>query len=263
MSLVTSSIIVIPCYNEARRLPIEKFQKFVRESAVKFVFVNDGSADETLRVLENLHNFARDRFEICNLPENVGKAEAVRRGVLLAFERAPKYVGYWDADLATPLKAIASFSELLDRKPEVEMVFGARVQMLGRSIERSPLRHYPGRIFATAASMSLGIPIYDTQCGAKLFRASPFVQSLFQEPFLERWLLDVELVARLILARRETALAQAEEIIYEFPLDEWRDIAGSKVKSRDFVRALSGLARIYLRYWGRHATKPSPIPFPK
>ena len=251
MSLVKSSIVVIPCYNEVRRLPIVTFQNFVRnESAVKFIFVNDGSADETLRVLEELHDFARDRVQICNLSENVGKAEAVRQGVLLAFESAPNYVGYWDADLATPLKAIASFSELLDRKPEVEMVFGARVQMLGRSIERSPLRHYPGRIFATAASVLLGIPIYDTQCGAKLFRVSPVVQSLFQEPFLDRWLLDVELIARLILERRGTGLVQAEEMIYEFPLDKWRDVPGSKVKPQDFVRAFAGLARIYLRYGG-------------
>jgi hypothetical protein len=128
------------------------------------------------------------------------------------------------------------------------MVFGARVRLLGRSIERSALRHYLGRMFATAASITLGLGIYDTQCGAKLFRASPAMQALFQEPFLTRWLFDVEILARLIHARRGTRLPQVEDIVYEFPLHEWHDVAGSKVRPGDFVRALFGLAMIYWHY---------------
>jgi dolichyl-phosphate beta-glucosyltransferase len=94
----------------------------------------------------------------------------------------------------------------------------------------------------------LGVAIYDTQCGAKLFRTSPTVQFLFQQPFVTQWLFDVELLARWIQARRRTPLRPLEEIVYEVPLQEWRDVAGSKVRPSDFPKAFVGLALIYWTY---------------
>jgi hypothetical protein len=175
-----------------------------------------GARTGTVHVLNSLHNDDPERYALCDLPRNVGKAEAVRAGVLRAFAAGPDYIGYWDADLATPPEAIPTFCTLLDAKPCLEMVCGARVRLLGRAIEHSAVRHYLGRIFATAASITLALSIYDTQCGAKLFRASPAMQSLFQEPFLTRWLFDVEILARLIHARRGTRLPQVQDSIYEF-----------------------------------------------
>jgi dolichyl-phosphate beta-glucosyltransferase len=254
-------ILVIPCYNEATRLPVSKFTAFAyTRPAVRFLFVDDGSTDKTWQVLEGLHQDDPQHFALCHLTENSGKAEAVRQGVLRAFEANPAYIGYWDADLATPLETLVAFCELLGARPDLEMIFGARVQLLGRVIERRALRHYLGRAFATAASLTLGLRIYDTQCGAKLFRASPAIQALFQSPFATRWLIDVELLARLIQARQGTALPAAEEVIYEFPLPEWHDVAGSKVKAWDFATGLYGLVRIRWQYFTRgreHPTKSS------
>jgi glycosyltransferase involved in cell wall biosynthesis len=246
---MSRAITVVPCYNEALRLDVGKFKGFAREHPQQgFLFVNDGSTDGTLRVLEDLCRSDRECFSICDLPENVGKAEAVRQGMLRAFEAEPDYVGYWDADLSTPLEAILAFCAVLDSRRDIEMVFGARVNLLGRSIRRSPLRHYLGRIFATAASLALGIDFYDTQCGAKLFRATHEIMSLFQSPFCTRWIFDVEIVARLISTRRGTARARVDEMIYELPLHQWCDVAGSKVKPRDFVKAFFELAAISRRY---------------
>jgi len=166
----------------------------------------------------------------------------------LAFQENPDYVGFWDADLATPLDAIYDFCQMLDSDPSIEMIFGSRVRLLGRRIQRSAIRHYPGRVFATAASQVLGLSVYDTQCGAKLFRATPQIRSLFEEPFVTRWLFDIEIVARLIRARRGTTMCQAGEAIYEFPLYEWRDVPGSKVKPKDFFMAFAELWTIWRRY---------------
>jgi glycosyltransferase involved in cell wall biosynthesis len=259
---MSQAIVVVPCYNEAERLDPDRFRSFARENRhLGFLFVNDGSQDRTGEVLDGLSRADRSRFAVLDLPENVGKAEAVRRGVLWAYEAGPEYLGYWDADLATPLEAILTFCSVLDSRPDIEMVFGARVSLLGRSVERSLVRHYLGRIFATVSSLALGVGFYDTQCGAKLFRASRDIVSLFETPFGTRWIFDVEIVARLIAARRETELRRVEEIVYEFPLHEWRDIAGSKVKARDFGRAFFELAAIAWNY--RRMARPARAACPR
>jgi glycosyltransferase involved in cell wall biosynthesis len=250
---VSQAIIIIPCYNEALRLDVAKFKEFSREHPhQRFLFVNDGSTDGTWELLDDLRRFDHEHFAIRNLPENVGKSEAVRQGLLQAFETDPDYVGYWDADLSTPLDAILAFCSVLDSRRDIEMVFGARVSLLGRSVKRDLLRHYLGRVFATAASVALGIGFYDTQCGAKVFRATHEILSLFQSPFSTHWIFDVEIIARLVAVRRATDRPRVGEVVYEFPLHEWRDVAGSKVRPSDFVKAFFELAAISWRY-GRMA----------
>ncbi|MFI5306667.1 MAG: glycosyltransferase [Polyangiales bacterium] len=251
--------IVVPCYDEEQRLPVGSFEAFAAaHEEVRFVLVNDGSRDQTGTVLRGMHERAPDRFEVIGQPQNLGKAEAVRVGMLRAFELGVELCGYWDADLAAPLEEIPRFAAILDQWPERLMVFGARVQLLGRSIERSAARHYLGRVFATTASMLLGLPVYDTQCGAKLFRATPEVRALFAQPFEVGWTFDVELIARLIRARRERGGPPVSELIYEAPLDSWHDVAGSKVSAMDFARGLSEIARIHRRYLRKGAPPLAP-----
>jgi dolichyl-phosphate beta-glucosyltransferase len=79
----------------------------------------------------------------------------------------------------------------------------------------------------------------------KAVQSLPGERALLQEPFLSRWLREVEILARLIQARRGTDLPQARDVIYEFPPLEWRDIAGSKLKTRDVIKSPVALARIY------------------
>jgi dolichyl-phosphate beta-glucosyltransferase len=241
--------IVVPCYNEAARFPAESFLRFADNAQwVRFVFVNDGSTDQTARVLERMAADAPDRFERIDQDRNRGKAEAVRTGILHAIRRGGRYVGYWDADLATPLEEIPRFVEALETHCDREVCFGARVQLLGRTIRRRPYRHYVGRVFATAAAMGLGLQVYDTQCGAKLFRVSDDLAVLFAEPFLGRWTFDIELIARLARLRAGMRGRGPEDVIYELPLDTWHDIDGSHVNLADFVKALIEIARIRRRY---------------
>jgi dolichyl-phosphate beta-glucosyltransferase len=239
-------VIVVPCYNEASRLPVAQFHDFLNASPINFVFVNDGSKDNTMDVLNRLRAGHEHRVVVLDPGVNKGKAEAVRSGVLVALRQGAGYVGYWDADLATPLDAIPNFVAVLDDRPDIDMVFGARVKLLGRKVERRAIRHYLGRVFATVVSVVLRIPVYDTQCGAKLFRAGPATHGLFDQPFESRWVFDVELIARFI--RQIGSSNAAAQRIYEYPLQVWEDVAGSKLRPFDFLIAFKDVAGIYWKY---------------
>ena len=246
---MSRTLIVVPCFDEADRLPADRFAAFVEtEPDVSFVLVNDGSRDATLARLRELERTAPSRFSVLDLPENRGKGEAVRAGMLHAFARGPELAGYWDADLATPLEEIPRFVELLERRPERLVVFGARVALLGRSIRRRAWRHYLGRVFATVAAETLHVPVYDTQCGAKLFRVGPETRALFGEPFLSRWIFDVEILARLVAASGKEGAAHAREVVYELAVRQWHDVGDSKVGASGFARSLVDMARIWRRY---------------
>jgi hypothetical protein len=127
------------------------------------------------------------------------------------------------------------------------MVFGSRVRLLGRDVARRAGRHYLGRVFASFASITLRLPIYDTQCGAKLFRVTPELPSILRETFLSRWVFDVEIIARYVAFYRGS-VSYLHDSIYEFPLPRWHDVAGSKVRPGDFVTAAIDLYRIYHKY---------------
>lgn len=242
--------VVVPCYNEAARFDTDAFERFLRADRNRFIdllLVNDGSQDNTLAVLEALRARLPERVSILDQQPNQGKAEAVRNGMLqvIASGRAG-FTGYWDADLATPLEQILDFLNLLEERPGLNIVFGARVRLLGRQIHRQALRHYLGRVFATVVSLVLRLPIYDSQCGAKLFRITPALAQVLAQPFHSRWIFDVEILARFLALHRHDA-RRFEQEIYEYPLPEWTDVAGSKVKSSDFLRAITELITIYRR----------------
>jgi dolichyl-phosphate beta-glucosyltransferase len=243
---VSRLTLVVPCYNEERRLDAEAFRSLSIEGhTVDFLFVNDGSTDGTLRLLQSLHDSDPRRFAVLNLEQNSGKAEAVRRGFLAAMEQPADYIGFWDADLATPLAELSGFLDILEARPALAIVIGARVRLLGREISRRPSRHYIGRVGATLISSSLGLAVYDTQCGAKVFRADSALRDVFSQPFLSRWIFDVEIIARYVQLLGRDAVAGA---MYELPVKRWQDVTGSKVKSHDFLRALHDLWKIRRAY---------------
>jgi glycosyltransferase involved in cell wall biosynthesis len=253
-----TALIVVPCYNEEHRLSVPRFTEFARgDHRFRFLFVDDGSRDQTASVLERLCADNAKAFSFMKLPVNSGKAEAVRQGVLRGLQHEWPFIGYWDADLATPLDALGGFLNVLQTNPSIQITMGARVKLSGRHIERRAVRHYLGRVFATLAAIVLDLHVYDTQCGAKLFRVCDILRQMFAEPFVSRWIFDVELLARFLhqhAARGFTTSPQ--DCIYEVPLDAWEDVGASKVRGRDFLVAPLELMRIHRSYSVKAARRP-------
>jgi glycosyltransferase involved in cell wall biosynthesis len=230
------TIIVVPCYNEARRLRPAAFDQLLQDASLAVIFVDDGSTDGTTELI--LRHFAgHEGVDVLTLAENVGKGEAVRRGLLDAIERGASIVAYLDADLASPLSELTRLLQRLDARADVAVALGSRVRLLGHHIDRSASRHFQGRIFATAASLILGLSVYDTQCGLKAFRVTDALVDALSRPFKSRWVFDVELLGRLVSGPHQL---RPDEFV-EIPLLEWQDIGGSNLSMRSRARSLVDL----------------------
>ena len=237
--------VVIPCFNEEFRLRGADFLAFLdTHPAARLCLVDDGSEDGTFTVLDGLRAKRPDQILVHRLTRNRGKAEAVRAGVLrVAANDACPIIGYWDADLSTPLDEVDRLLEALQKNPQLRLVMGSRVKRLGARIDRRIWRHVMGRTFATCASAILGVAVYDSQCGAKLFRRES-AAVFFREPFLTRWLFDLEILVRL----RNEVGAAAFEMASEVPVARWEEVDGSKLALKEMINVPLELLKIREHY---------------
>lgn len=234
-----SICIIIPCYNEERRLTRAHLDY---DNNVIFVFVNDGSTDNTLATLESLK---RKNDIVIDLKRNHGKGEAIRLGMLHAsqcnFFSELDWIGFWDADFSTPIKEIQHFIEFAMFYEDVVSIWGSRIYRLGSTIKRTAKRHYLGRLFATIASLLVKIDSYDSQCGAKLFKTF-LVKKIFSEPFISKWIFDIEIYFRITEGR-----------IIEYPVQNWHEVNGGSLKvMRVFFNVFYDLIKIRARYQRKH-----------
>ena len=195
-------------------------------------------------MVKRLQEVNPERIYLHHLPQNYGKAEAVRQGIVRSLDKKTDVVGYWDADLATPLSLMQEFVHCFSENPTTKLVCGSRIKRMGSEVSRHWYRHYPGRVIATVISLILDLPFYDTQCGAKIFKRS-LAEELFEEPFISPWLFDVELIARMIgIYGKKDVLS----MIYELPLAHWTDMDNSKISISYLPKIPLELIKIYKTY---------------
>ena len=235
--------IVIPCFDEGARLDVNAYEKFLADcDEAHLIFVDDGSRDNTLDLVMKIKARFPTKVSVLTLAENAGKAEAVRQGLLYASQRNYPYIGYWDADLATPLDVIEDFLKVARKIRSLQVVFGSRRSLLGHRINRAPGRKFVSFACASLARHAVGIPVGDTQCGAKLLRNTNVVKNALQTPFTSGWLFDVELLGRIAWNTEEAAHA-----FYEMPLREWYEVGGSKITCRDFAKCAVGMVKLIVQ----------------
>jgi dolichyl-phosphate beta-glucosyltransferase len=244
------NVIIVPCYNEGNRLPVKNYHNFLKnEENCVIVFANDGSTDHTGEVLLSIKVIFPHKVEVINLPKNVGKAQTIHTATLHCLEKYPtsKNMGYLDADLATSLEEWLSICAYINNN--IIFAFGSRISKIDNNINRKNYRHYLGRVIATAISTLLKLHVYDTQCGCKVFRTD-IAEKVFQESFLSKWLFDVEIFFRL---KNIFGSEKMRVICREIPLQNWQDVAESKVHFTYFFRLWFDLFLINKKY--NNATK--------
>lgn len=237
--------IIIPCHNEAARLPIEELAAFLKqEHNIHLVLVDDGSTDKTREILSVFQLQFPERVNTVFINSRSGKAEAVRTGIRESLKnKAASFHAYTDADLAVPIEELKRLHTIAFQK-NYSFVFGSRIKKIGATIKRNEWRHFYSRIIATIVGSIIKLDVYDTQCSAKLL-SSEFAASAFKEPFHTKWLFDVEVICRINVQFGELNKNGTEE-----PLLQWTEMKGSKLRWYNFfgiVREVFILKKHYKR----------------
>ncbi len=237
--------IVIPCYNEEERLSSAVFQKFATQNlGYHLCFVNDGSTDNTLQVLQDLRKGNEDTISIYDCAKNGGKAEAVRQGILhLSKDNQFDYLGYLDADLSTDFRDFDDLVNTLENS-EFKIVSGSRISRMGANITKESARKIISKTINLIIQNILGMPFKDTQCGAKIMKRE-MVAPIFETKFITRWLFDVEIFMRM---KKFYGKETVQSLICEQPLKRWIHADGSKLSMKDSIKIVGQLGQIAWHY---------------
>jgi len=232
---------IVPFFNESKRWREEYWNAATSLHDIEWIFINDGSSDDTKLLIDTFCS-GRQNVNAIHIGENTGKAEAVRAGMLKAFDRPSEDllgIGFIDADGAFAISDIDRVAQIFTSKMQEQVgfdaVWTARIALAGRNVTRSSFRHYIGRIVATIIGSNFPESPYDTQSGFKIFAATQNLKQNLSLPFKTRWLFDVEILLRWNLQNSKSMK------IWEEPLLAWSDVAGSKVSLLHTVRIIREL----------------------
>jgi dolichyl-phosphate beta-glucosyltransferase len=223
--------IVIPAYNEAARIrpTLDELRAHLPTlvSTWEIRVVDDGSSDETARVVHNLASV--DNRVVLQREPHRGKGGAVRYG-LLAARGELRFM--CDADLSMPVAEIGRFLAVVPAACEIAI--GSREGQGANRVGEPDYRHVMGRVFNRFVKTMVLTGLNDTQCGFKMFTAAA-VQTVFPRVTIEGWAFDIE---ALYIARRHHLR------VCEVPI-EWHFRDQSQVSAlRDSFRMAKDVLRI-------------------
>ena len=227
-------------YNEERRLNSDLIIKSL--GLTDIVAIDDGSSDGTLTRLKELSHLSG--FKILSSKKNLGKGNVLQ----WAFQEILKeidlsqydWIGYWDADFSAPIEELVLMISHSKNIQNCQVVWASRMEKNDAKINRLLVRFVLGRLFKFVSGLLLRHKLYDSQCGAKIF--SPTAAHIaFSNPFISRWLFDLEIYLRLIQT--------GEILVHEYPISRWSHVKGSKVSVlRDGAKVLVDLVKIRFKY---------------
>lgn len=223
--------IVIPAYNEEKRLPatLDRILAYVGQSPLaveEILVVDDGSRDGTAALVEQRGGIVR----LVRNPGNRGKGCAVRNGVLAS-------KGDWilstDADLSAPIEELGKLIDAARREQAVVAIGSRALDRKLVKVHQPMMREFSGRAFNVVMRVVTGLPFRDTQCGFKLFRQDA-AKSIFTRQIEDGFSFDVED----LLIARQLGLRSIEVPV------EWSNVEGTKVSLAQGMKSFADLVRI-------------------
>lgn len=181
--------VVIPAYNEERRLPntLRTIIDFVsgRKEEFEIIVVDDGSKDNTFHSAKEFG----DSIDVYSLDKNSGKGAAVRKGVLKA---TGDLIFFTDADLSTPIYELDKLLE--DLKNSSDISIGSRAVDYSMIKVHQPFyREFMGKTFNKIVQFLVIKGIKDTQCGFKGFK-NKVAKDIFSKSLIDGFSFDVEVL---------------------------------------------------------------------
>ena len=237
---------IVPCYNESMRISLDYWNQIIEATdTIDWIFVNDGSSDDTPKLLSQISGGLRTT--VLNLPHNKGKAEALRIGFLEATAREYEIIGLIDADGSFEKQEVIALCQKFQNKHEwnssqqsYDAIFMSRNSLLNGVESVSLLRKFSGFVVSSFNSAVWRELPKDTQCGFKFFNFSNTPKSTILKPFSNSWFFEIEFLIRL----RE--IKHLPLFINEVPLNFCKHIEGSKT---DKSNTLNSVQQIFSTFF--------------
>ena len=237
--------IVVPCYNEEKRLDLNHFYQFSQQNKeYKILFVDDGSNDNTLDILKKL-SFNSENIRYISYKKNRGKSYAVRTGVLNILDNnmvENTYIGFLDADLSISTEDIDKLYKTAILNPKLGFIYYMKNKK--QYYSKKYVRYLISNILKIMNNKLYNINIDDTQCGCKIFK-SKVAEIIFREEFNSKWLFDLEIFLRLIENYTKTYL---DDFTCGISNKRIKYAEKSKIKTTIFLQVILDYITIYRRY---------------
>ena len=236
--MINSLSVVFPIFNEEKRLSdcffdIENFLKKKSIKKIQFIFVDDGSNDNSKKIIKDYIK-KKKFFFLINHKKNRGKGAALKNGVNRA---SNEWVLTLDADISVKLSQLDIWKKKGCLNKE-KIFFGSR-NLRNSKVEYIYIRKFIGLIFTFIIKKLFNIKILDTQCGFKLYETN-IAKKIFSKSIENGFAQDIEII---LLANRNRYK------IKELPV-HWKHKPNSKINLMiDSLKMFISLIKLKCRFY--------------
>lgn len=241
---LNSIALVIPYFNEINRFETHSLVELstAGRDILDIYLIDDGSTDTLSKTIAEIvsKKSLTNVYQLAS-KQNLGKANAIRLGynLIMDMRKNYSYFAFTDADFSTPPREILRVAKFAT-KCDSNFVYGARIRINGNSIRTSKFRSTQGKIFTLIVKFLLQAPFKDSQCGLKFLKINDVTNQVFSEPFINSWLVDLEILCR--------AMSAKEVSVTELVLREWTHYEKSKTGIKDIPKVAGALLKLRFKY---------------